>query len=47
MMSPVKGEFGVPHTVRVISGDQVLLGGADVGMSPGPGTYGVVARMWM
>ncbi|XXY44780.1 hypothetical protein WME91_32735 [Sorangium sp. So ce269] len=41
------GEFGVLHTVRAISGDQVLLGGADVGMSPGPGTYGVVARMWM
>ncbi|WP_437734375.1 hypothetical protein [Sorangium sp. So ce1335] len=41
------GEFGVLHTVRAISGDQVLLGGGDVGMSPGPGTYGVVARMWM
>lgn len=41
------GEFGVLHTVRVISGDQVLLGGGDVGMTPGPGTYGVVARMWM
>ncbi|XXX81481.1 hypothetical protein WMF30_22245 [Sorangium sp. So ce134] len=41
------GEFGVLHTVRVISRDQVLLGGGDVGMTPGPGTYGVVARMWM
>ncbi|WP_437819923.1 hypothetical protein [Sorangium sp. So ce1078] len=41
------GEFGVLHTVRAISGDQVLLGGGDVGMTPGPGTYGVVARMWM
>ncbi|XYH98308.1 hypothetical protein ACMHYB_00635 [Sorangium sp. So ce1128] len=41
------GEFGVLHTVRVVSDDQVLLGGGDVGMSPGPGTYGVVARMWM
>ncbi|WP_433932635.1 hypothetical protein AB3662_00530 [Sorangium cellulosum] len=41
------GEFGVLHTVRVISGNQILLGGGDVGMSPGPGTYGVVARMWM
>ncbi|WP_438017648.1 hypothetical protein WMF18_00495 [Sorangium sp. So ce315] len=41
------GEFGVLRTVRVISGDQILLGGGDVGMTPGPGTYGVVARMWM
>ncbi|AUX38885.1 uncharacterized protein SOCE26_002660 [Sorangium cellulosum] len=41
------GEFGQLHTVEVVSGDQVLLGGGDVGMSPGPGTYGVVARMWM
>jgi len=41
------GESGQLHTVRAISDDQVLLGGGDVGMSPGPGTYGVVARMWM
>ncbi|KYF51639.1 hypothetical protein BE04_31145, partial [Sorangium cellulosum] len=41
------GEFGQLHTVEVVSDDQVLLGGGDVGMSPGPGTYGVVARMWM
>jgi len=41
------GEDGVLHTVRLHAGDRVLLGGADVGMSPGPGTYGVVVRMWM
>ncbi|WP_437606773.1 hypothetical protein WMF20_38380 [Sorangium sp. So ce834] len=41
------GEFGQLHTVKVVSDDKVLLGGGDVGMSPGPGTYGVVARMWM
>ena len=41
------GEYGVVRTVRRYSEDQVLLGGGDVGMSPGPGTYGVVARMWM
>ncbi|MGK3997732.1 hypothetical protein [Sorangium sp. So ce1024] len=41
------GEFGVLRTVRAISRDRILLGGGDVGMSPGPGTYGVVARMWM
>lgn len=41
------GEYGEAHTVRVFSGDRILIGGGDVGMSPGPGTYGVVARMWM
>ncbi|MDI1429163.1 hypothetical protein [Polyangium sorediatum] len=41
------GESGVLHTVRRDADDRVLLGGADVGMSPGPGTYGVVVRMWM
>ncbi|MDC3954838.1 hypothetical protein [Polyangium jinanense] len=41
------GENGVLHTVRLHPGNRVLLGGADVGMTPGPGTYGVVVRMWM
>jgi hypothetical protein len=41
------GEYGVAHTVRVHSNDRILIGGGNVGMSPGPGTYGVVARMWM
>lgn len=41
------GEAGVLHTVRLHPGNRILLGGADVGMSPGPGTYGVVVRMWM
>jgi uncharacterized delta-60 repeat protein len=41
------GEFGVLHVVRKVAPDQVLVGGGDVGMSPGPGTFGVVARLWM
>ncbi|MDC3954839.1 hypothetical protein [Polyangium jinanense] len=41
------GEAGVLHTVRLHTGNRILLGGADVGGSPGPGTYGVVVRMWM
>lgn len=41
------GEYGVLHAVRVSAPDQVLLGGGDVGETPGPGTYGEVARMWM
>ena len=41
------GENGVLHTLRRYSNNQILLGGADVGATPGPGTYGVVVRMWM
>jgi len=41
------GEFGRLNTVRRFSNDRILLGGADVGASPGTGTYGVVVRMWM
>ncbi|MDI1452005.1 hypothetical protein [Polyangium sp. 6x1] len=41
------GETGILHTVGLYPGDRILLGGADVGMSPGTGTYGVVVRMWM
>lgn len=41
------GESGVAHAVRMYSDDRVLIGGADVAMTPGPGTYGVVARMWI
>ncbi|UQA58962.1 hypothetical protein [Polyangium aurulentum] len=47
VVRPDLGEDGVLHTVERYSDDRVLLGGGDVGMSPGPGTYGVVARMWM
>ncbi len=41
------GEHGSLHTVRRLSNDRVLLGGADAGGTPGTGTYGVVVRMWM
>jgi len=41
------GEYGVAHTVRMYSDDRVLIGGGDVGATPGPGTYGVVARLWL
>jgi uncharacterized delta-60 repeat protein len=41
------GEFGVLHAMAVSSPSQVLVGGGDIGMSPGPGTFGVVARLSM
>jgi uncharacterized delta-60 repeat protein len=41
------GEYGYVHALRLHSHDGVLVGGADVGASPGPGTYGVVVRMWL
>jgi hypothetical protein len=41
------GEDGVLHAIADYSQLQVIVVGGDVGMSPGPGTYGVVARMWM
>lgn len=41
------GEYGEAHAVELYGDDRVLIGGGDVGMSPGPGTYGVVARMWL
>ena len=41
------GEYGILHAVEHYSKDLVVVAGADVGMSPGPGTYGVVARLWM
>jgi uncharacterized delta-60 repeat protein len=41
------GEYGEVHALRLYGRDQLLIAGGDVGMSPGPGTFGVVARMWM
>lgn len=43
----VFGEFGVPGGLQVYSDDQLLVSGGDAGGSPGPGTFGVVARYWM
>lgn len=41
------GEQGVLRALRLFSNDRVLLGGGDPGGTPGPGTYGVIARMWL
>ncbi|AUX41538.1 hypothetical protein SOCE26_029580 [Sorangium cellulosum] len=41
------GDNGSIHCVAVYPGHKVVIGGGDEGGSPGPGTYGVVARLWM
>jgi hypothetical protein len=41
------GEYGELRALHPLGTDRLLIGGGDVGMSPGPGTYGIVARMWM
>jgi uncharacterized delta-60 repeat protein len=41
------GEHGAPRALEVYSRYRVVIGGGDEGGTPGPGTFGVVARMWM
>jgi len=41
------GERGAPRALEVYSRHLVVIGGGDEGGTPGPGTFGVVARMWM
>jgi uncharacterized delta-60 repeat protein len=41
------GEHGAPRALEVYSRHLVVIGGGDEGGTPGPGTFGVVARMWM
>jgi|GEM_PF-6650771 len=41
------GGSGRPECIEVYSEHLLLVGGGDEGGSPGPGTFGIVARMWM
>ncbi|HMJ11362.1 MAG TPA: hypothetical protein VK524_08135, partial [Polyangiaceae bacterium] len=41
------GEYGRLERVLAYPGGRVLVTGGDEGMTPGPGTYGVVARIWL
>lgn len=41
------GGAGRPECLGVYSDSLLLIGGGDEGGMPGPGTFGVVARMWM
>ncbi len=41
------GGAGRPECLAVYADHLLLIGGGDEGGSPGPGTFGVIARMWM
>ena len=47
VLSLYVGDFGSIHCAAVYPGHKVVIGGGDEGGSPGPGTFGIVARMWM
>jgi len=41
------GDASVPGGLRVYSEHLLLVTGGDAGGTPGPGTFGVVERIWM
>ena len=41
------GDSGAPQTLSVYSDHLIVVGGGNQGGTPGPGTFAVVARMWM
>jgi hypothetical protein len=41
------GDSGEPMAIEVYSSHQIVIGGGNSGGVPGPGTFGVVARLWM
>jgi hypothetical protein len=41
------GDNGAPGAIEVYDDHRIVLGGGDSGGSPGPGTFGIVARLWM
>jgi uncharacterized delta-60 repeat protein len=41
------GDSGVVRGLEVLSNAKVLISGGNQGGTPGPGTFGVVVRMWM
>jgi uncharacterized delta-60 repeat protein len=47
VLSLFVGDYGSIHCAAVYPGHKVVIGGGDEGGSPGPGTFGVVARLWM
>jgi uncharacterized delta-60 repeat protein len=47
VLSPYIGESGSLQAVEVDSKNKVLIAGGNAGGTPGPGTFGIVVRMWM
>jgi uncharacterized delta-60 repeat protein len=41
------GDAGLPGAVEVYSDHLIVISGGNQGGSPGPGTFGIVVRMWM
>jgi hypothetical protein len=41
------GDDGVPASLEVYPDHRIVIGAGDEGATPGPGTFGVVARVWM
>ena len=41
------GDAGLPGAVAVYSDHLIVISGGNQGGTPGPGTFGIVARMWM
>ncbi len=41
------GDSGLPLTLSVYNDNQIVVGGGNQGGTPGPGTFAVIARMWM
>jgi uncharacterized delta-60 repeat protein len=47
LLGPYIGESGVIHTVELHASSKVLIAGGNAGGTPGPGTFGIIVRMWM
>jgi uncharacterized delta-60 repeat protein len=47
ILAPYIGESGALQTVEVYLRNKVLIAGGNSGGTPGPGTFGIVVRMWM
>jgi uncharacterized delta-60 repeat protein len=47
VLSLYLGDYASIGCVRAYPNHRVVIGGGDEGETPGPGTYGIVARLWM
>ena len=46
-VSVLIGGAGAPGGLMTYNEQQIVFSGADSGATPGPGTFGVIGRMWM
>jgi uncharacterized delta-60 repeat protein len=47
VLNPYVGENGAIHTIEQYSNSKVLIAGGNSGGTPGPGTFGIILRLWM